>query len=96
MNDYKELIKILGGLCSVKDYEQCEYIIEAADAIEELVAKCHQLEKERDAAIRDMREYLDCGVCKYNTDEYLENGWCRECSVGKSTREHWEWRGVDE
>lgn len=52
--------------------------------------------KERDAAIADLKEYCDCDVCKNNNDECLNNGLCKKCSVGKSTRHYWEWRGVKE
>ena len=61
-----------------------------------LKEKNTRLEKERDAAVADLKEYCDCDVCKNNNDECLNNGLCKECSVGKSTRLYWEWRGLQE
>lgn len=83
MKDYKKLIEEL------RDFSYITISQKAADAIEQLV-------KERDTAIADLKIFLDCDVCKNNNDECLNNGLCKECSVGKSTRKHWEWRGIQE
>ena len=64
-----------------------------------LKEKLAKAEKERDAAIADLREYCYpvCDYCKYNDDEHLNNGYCKACSVqGKTTRFGWEWRGIQE
>lgn len=66
--------------------------------IVQLSEKCQRLEKERDAAVADLKtvsEYFgDCVVCKL-----YQNGKCSSdeyrimCSKNNSK---WEWRGIDE
>lgn len=67
-----------------------------ARTISQLRRENIQLRAMLDAAIADLKSSLDCDVCKYNTDEFLNNGYCRKCSVGKTTRKGWEWRGIQD
>ena len=77
--------------------------LEAANAelltkVEQLTAKCHQLEQERDAAVGDIPRA--CGYCKWfevnlggNMTECHNPNGCRNIS-GINTG--WQWRGVKE
>lgn len=103
MNDYKELIVKCEEWLSItkrlKADDLTQHIEMCADAIEhlvkerdELVTKLHQLEKERDMAMEDMR--VSCGTCRHS---YLNNASGNDCdSVGgcACNYSNWEWRGV--
>lgn len=86
MNDYKRLLGDIGDLLIAHPSENVSkmYLRKAADAIEQLV-------KERDAAVKDLKEWCDelcyCEVCKHN-------GKCSKefCKFANN----WEWRGVQE
>lgn len=86
MNNYKDLIADLRHY-----FYDTELVLEAADAIEQLV-------KERDAAVADIPH--DCGYCKWyveSDDECVQNFPC--VSVNSKWEwhgEHWEWSGVQE
>lgn len=86
MSDYKELIEKLKISCSFLDYDCCELTSDAADALEELVTKCHRLEEERDAAVDDLKEYCDCDACVGTHDM------CDTCLF----KSNWKWRGVQD
>lgn len=59
--------------------------------IEQLEKKCHQLERERDAAVEDVRNARDCcHFCK-NDDGLFK---CK--TTPKSDHSCFEWRGVKE
>lgn len=71
--------------------------LEAANAelltkIKQLEAKCHQLERERDAAVADLAITKECKFCKHFSHAASEEP-CRYCGVRQS---NWEWRGVKE
>lgn len=73
---------------------ELDCIVQAEDAIEQLVTKCSQLEeenaklkKERDELIKEV-VYIDCYNCKYYK---TENEKCSVCDLYYS---EWEWRGV--
>lgn len=97
MIDYKGMIESL-RIC-VKNRRAMDALCNAefaADAIEqlvrerdELVTKCHRLEKERDAAVSNLRKYCDCIFCKWFID-----GDCTDLKHEKCYGEHWEWGGV--
>lgn len=76
MNSYKEVIYDLRHY-----FYDTEVVLEAADAIEQLV-------KERDAAVDDLKSAMPCKACKHLTDL----GYCERCYLER----HWEWRGVKE
>lgn len=60
------------------------HILEAADAIE-------RLQRERDAAVRDLRDECGCTFCRFGEYEMSElPRRCRDCFHF----ENWEWRGV--
>ena len=74
--------------------------LEAANAelltkVKQLEAKCHQLERERDAAVEDMSLYAMCEACKRGTDRIdAKCPFIDDCQYG--TKGHFEWRGVKE
>lgn len=81
MTDYTELIDDLrnGGLHGFS------IVLKAADAIE-------RLQKERDAAVKDLETCVDdgaCLVCKHYKD-YPLKGKCRECF--QDGEHNFEWR----
>lgn len=98
MTDYTALIAALreeGATVAILAVEwnipalTAKRILEAADAIEQLV-------KERDAAVRDLklamqRDFSECVICK-NYGDYPRKGKCRECFQGAEN--NFEWRGI--
>lgn len=101
MSDYEELVGDLREEAeAVKAVEwdipicTSNHIADAADAIEELVTKCHQLEKERDAAVKEIARYACCGSCRYN-DGDKEKELCLDCNWDWK-HSNWEWRGVQD
>lgn len=50
--------------------------------------KCQRLQRERDAAVADLKEAMPCRACKHLA--HLEH--CKKCY----SENHWEWRGIDE
>lgn len=95
---YKELIEKLHNIENVGDTPIGKHwsVLIDKSTLRDVIDVIERLVRERDAAIKDLKQFLDCDVCKNNNDECLNNGLCKECSVGKSTRKHWEWRGVQE
>ena len=108
MSEYKELVDRLKCYADTADdmvYGICvnapEAMKAAADAIEQLSTKCRQLEKERDAAVADLKQaskipYGGCYLCTSIRTEI-----CKECyrsdmfaEIAKNPTDHWEWRGV--
>lgn len=56
--------------------------------IAQLSEKCQRLQRERDAAVADLKKAMPCRACKHLVD--LE--YCKTCYL----ENHWEWRGIDE
>ena len=98
MNNYDELIDKLSFALQLGDAPimKGSSILVEKTTIKEAINAIKRLIKERDAASTDLKEFVDCDMCKNNTDECLNSGFCKECSVGKSTRDSWEWRGIPE
>ena len=98
--DYKELIEHLKE-CSTYGFKQ-EECAEAATAITDLLARAEaaearaeKAERERDAAIKQIREFAvsvdrPCACCKHDTGDYVALGVCGGCSV---ENDKWEWDG---
>ena len=63
--------------------------VEQGDMLDELVTKCHRLERERDALFADLKSLEHCEVCKHNKTEIF-NEPCKNCGGAM-----WEWRGVN-
>ncbi len=103
-----ELVEILRQCADDKNCncKECKFVITennlcmnimincAADAIEQLVTKCSQLEAEnaklkaeRDALIKEIG-YVDCDNCKY------DNTANEKCSVCDWYYSEWEWKGA--
>lgn len=69
--------------------ERCEHEHTKKER-DELVTKCHGLEKERDAAVADLKDSdLICQFCKHVGDKER----CKHCTP---TEDRWEWSGVQE
>lgn len=84
MTDYKEL-------CAALREETEDRIREAADVIE-------RLQRERDAAVTDLKVFHWCNFCKYCDLTYGEEP-CRSCTSGGNEWErtnNWEWIGVQD
>lgn len=68
---------------------QNQYISEVASAYEKDIEK---LERERDAAVKDVAIIKFCHACKHDKNSVDESDICWSC-VNKC---YWEWRGVQE
>ena len=66
-------------------------ITELLTKVEQLETKCHQLERERDAAVKDCAS-VPCKTCKKNT----KDGFCHTCSLIDGCCTGHVWRGVKE
>ena len=82
---YSQISKALCG----KENATFEELFEAASQVK---SRLDQVERERDAAISDLRHAADCDTCKH---QILNGGWyvsnnCMDCSHGSS----YEWRGA--
>lgn len=53
-----------------------------------------QLERERDAAVEDLKVYKFCTFCKHDKDN-LDTNKSSPC-FGCSSKSNWQWRGVQE
>lgn len=65
--------------------------IEAANWIDKLESILAQVERERDAAVNDLKLVRCCGTCVNN-----EGGCTTECYIVSGTLTGWQWRGVCE
>lgn len=57
----------------------------------EMCERAEQLEKERDAAVADLRISSDCEFCKW-----LIGGDCTDLAHDECHGEHWKWRGLED
>lgn len=83
-----------------KELFRCGYF-KSKDAlayIQQLETKCHQLERERDAAVADLTQAKDCDTCRYNTECKTGKLDCYGCNVEECPcwACQYEWRGVKE
>jgi hypothetical protein len=69
----------------IQDYENEIRLIQAYN--KGLLEKIVQLERERDAAVRDLEANKRCETCMYYTPGYF----CLGCRNGSD----WQWRGVE-
>lgn len=85
IESYNRDIKIVRNLIQQLETENHQLLTK----VEQLTAKCHQLERERDAAVACIPRF--CGFCKW----FGEDRKCKRTNgCGASTG--WEWRGVKE
>lgn len=112
-NDVERIVDALRVICS--EYECCECPSDAwchnkgqcldwdaADLIESLSAELEQVKRERDAAVKDLKEfsYYPCLTCKHRTGaHYCEK--FGERTPGRDVNDvifcgQYEWRGVKE
>ena len=68
----------------------------ATDLIEELTAELEQVKRERDAAVRDLREQNACAHCKHYQPGNLAANCEHECMFISGSKTGWQWRGVCE
>lgn len=75
--------------------EQHQYTIDAANVMKDeamkLESRLAQVERERDAAVKDLKLVRCCGTCVNN-----EGGCTTECYIVSGVPSGWEWRGVCE
>lgn len=82
-----------------KEVEWKNKVIEAAERrFVEAEARAKKAERERDAAIKWIREFTEfidrpCVACRHDTGDYVALGVCGGCSKDKSK---WEWKGKGE
>lgn len=65
---------------------------------DELLQKNQQLERERDAAVDDLKEHgMFCSICMHEEKSIHEEP-CASCSKLSTANNHsnWQWRGVQE
>lgn len=89
--------------CNLNDCNGCPYDGMPCNDLElerDALAYIHQLERERDAAMKDLKSvvasnYFDCDYCKLC--KYKEpDGECYHTCIPYSSEWGWEWRGVQE
>lgn len=73
------------ALCG-KENATLEEILQAASQVKSRLA---QAERERDAAIADLKLYAGCKVCKHGDFKFTSE--CMDCSYDNN---NWQWRGV--
>ena len=61
----------------------------ALKAIDQLESRLAQVERERDAAIADLKLYAGCKVCKHGDFKFTSE--CMDCSYDNN---NWQWRGI--
>lgn len=74
------------------EFKKTCFQLVAADAlayIQQLETRLAQVERERDAAVNDLKLVRCCGTCVNN-----EGGCTTECYIVSGTLTGWEWRGV--
>lgn len=79
------------------------YINQFENHFREVAKKVQQLERERDAAVRDVKELGDCKGCKHDDRCHEVFIHCEDCidlecpcrTCEQSTRNNWQWRGVE-
>lgn len=77
---------LLDGLEVARDF-----MFEAAAVIERLESRLAQVERERDAAVRDLNCFWKCAICKKFTRPVDKCPHYRECGL---SYKFWQWRGV--
>ena len=75
----------------IPKYSISERYADALAYIQQLESRLAQAERERDAAVIDLRLYAGCKVCKHGDFEFTHE--CMDCSYDNN---NWEWRGVCE
>ena len=63
--------------------------IEVLEAVDQLKSRLAQVERERDAAVADLKLYAGCKVCKHGDFKFTSE--CMDCSYDNN---NWQWRGV--
>ena len=92
MTDYTELIakceELLEIINRLNRSDLNKFISDAADAIE-------RLQRERDAAIADLKEDASCDYCKHANPECKEYWNIGEMGLSNLCHgDNWEWRGL--
>lgn len=80
--------------CAYRTYEDC-----SASAVADLLMYVQQLERERDAAVKQLRNGgRACSTCKFSEDIPENDKICEECRLTgtKLLYSNWEWAGPQE
>ena len=89
--------------CAYETCNGCPYAEDGCATNREMIDALEyiqQLERERDAAVKQLQTASrPCNSCKYG-DEIVENDTvCKECKIvmrnGNFYYDHWQWRGVE-
>ena len=67
--------------------------VEVLEAANQLKSRLAQVERERDAAVRDLQKISFCEDCKHLGKSKKQNP-CRECQENYKEKPNWQWRGV--
>jgi hypothetical protein len=94
MKSPEEIKKGLECCFPSEDPDCCECPYEATEScfgarINDILAYIQQLERERDAAVEDFKEFSMCEMCKHYDGD-------RNCEVCAVSGCDWQWRGVQE
>lgn len=71
------------------DGYECENVLR-----EDALAYIQQLERERDAAVKELEVYKFCTACKHDNDNLDKNN--NSPCFGCSSKSNWQWRGAQE
>lgn len=90
----------VGGFCTAVPAAHCPLIPELLERAEAAEARAAKAEKERDAAVNDLKFAFNCDSCKWEPAVACSYN-CRECNLTCHCRDcmalsKWEWRGPQE
>lgn len=90
----------VGGFCTAVPAAHCPLIPELLARAEAAEARAAKAEKERDAAVNDLKFAFNCDSCKWESAVTCSYN-CRECNLTCHCRDcmnlsKWEWRGTQE
>ena len=101
--DYQNCTEGEDPQCPYYDAQRCmeALLADALALIQQLQAenaekdaRIHQLEAERDAAVKALKDFGGCMACK-SANVLKRDSPCKECILdGQVTRDYWIWRGV--
>lgn len=92
-NKERRLCEKCPNACKIEGYS--ELICTNFDSAgENALAYIQQLERERDAAVEELKVYKFCTACKHDKDN-LDANESSPC-FGCSSKSNWQWRGPQE
>ena len=63
----------------------------AAAAIRQLLIRAQEAERQRDAAVADLKDIGQCAYCIHDKPFGYDDETCVKCTRGN----HWEWKGAE-